>query len=65
MNIEAQGDRRIMAFDVLPSNTLGKVKLVTTIKSNTWGVDVLKVGQDNNLYAACGDGVNIFSPSGE
>jgi len=61
----AEGDRRIMAFEVLPANTLGKVKLITTIESKTWGVDGLKVGPDNNLYAACGDGVIIFSPLGE
>ncbi|MEM9361433.1 MAG: SMP-30/gluconolactonase/LRE family protein [Bacteroidota bacterium] len=60
-----EGDRRIMVFDVLSSNTLGKTKLVATIKSKTWGVDGLKVGEDGNLYAACGDGVNIFSPSGK
>ncbi|MEO0572843.1 MAG: SMP-30/gluconolactonase/LRE family protein [Bacteroidota bacterium] len=61
----AEGDRCIMAFGVLTNNTLGKVKLITTIESKTWGVDGLKVGSDGNLYAACGDGVNIFSPFGE
>ena len=59
-----EGDRKIVSFEVTGNNGLRNIKLITLIDSRTWGVDGLKIDGDNNLYAACGDGVNIFSEEG-
>lgn len=60
----AEGDRKLVVFDVTAENILTNIKVLASIESKTWGIDGLKMDENGNLYAACGDGVNIFSPKG-
>ena len=61
----AEGDRKLLAFEVLKDNSLSAPKTLASISSKTWGIDGLKMDENGNLYAACGDGINIFTPSGQ
>lgn len=58
------GERRLVVFDVTPSNDLTNKRTLAAIESQTWGIDGLKMDEHGNLYAACGDGVNIFTSEG-
>lgn len=60
-----EGDRKLIVFDVSSKNELTNMEVLAHIQSKTWGIDGLKMDQQGNLYAACGDGVNIFSPKGQ
>lgn len=59
-----EGDRKLVSFEVTVKNTLTNMKVLAQIESKTWGIDGLKMDAQGNLYAACGDGVNVFSPEG-
>lgn len=59
------GDRKLVVFDIDSQNKLSDPKTLASIENETWGIDGLKMDEDGNLYGACGDGVNIFTPSGE
>ena len=60
-----EGDRKLIVFDVSPTNELKNKQVLVKIESKTWGIDGLKMDASGNLYAACGDGVNIFSSVGK
>ena len=60
-----EGDRKLLVFDVTADNKLENIQTLATIESKTWGIDGLKMDAVGNLYAACGDGVNIFSTTGQ
>lgn len=60
-----EGDRKLLVFDVTAENGLSNMQVLAMIDSKTWGVDGLKMDFAGNLYAACGDGINIFSSTGE
>lgn len=60
-----EGDRKLVVFDVTAENALSDMKVLNTIDSKTWGIDGLKIDKEGNLYAACGDGVTIFTSEGE
>lgn len=60
-----EGDRKLVVFEVGDDNSLSAPKTLATITSKTWGIDGLKMDEHGNLYGACGDGVNIFTPDGE
>ena len=60
----AQGDRKLVVFDVTTENTLTNMNTLSTIESKTWGIDGLKMDIKGHLYAACGDGVNVFTSNG-
>ncbi|NRB47471.1 MAG: SMP-30/gluconolactonase/LRE family protein [Saprospiraceae bacterium] len=59
-----EGDRKLLSFEVTADNGLSNRQVLANIESKTWGIDGLKMDYAGNLYAACGDGVNIFSPQG-
>ena len=59
------GDRKLVLFNVRSDNTLSEPQTLRRIESKTWGIDGLKMDEWGNLYAACGDGVNIFRQNGE
>lgn len=59
-----ENDRKLIRFDVDESNSLQNMVVLSGIESKTWGIDGLKMDVNENLYAACGDGVNIFHKSG-
>ena len=59
-----EGDRKLVAFEVAGDNSLSEPTVLAHISSESWGVDGLKMDEHGNLYAACGDGVNIFTPEG-
>lgn len=60
-----EGDRKLIVFDISDQNTLSNKKVLSGIESSTWGIDGLKMDIEGNLYAACGDGVNVFTPDGK
>lgn len=60
-----EGDRKLVVFDVTKEHTLTNMKVLHTIESTTWGIDGLKIDSKGNLYAACGDGVNILTGKGK
>ena len=59
-----EGDRKLVVFDISADNQLSNMSVLAKIESKTWGIDGLKMDRLSNLYAACGDGVNIFSSNG-
>ena len=60
----AVGDRYIwvstIGSDGIPSNG----EKLCQIDNNDWGADGVDVDVNGNIYAGCGDGVHIFSPTG-
>ena len=60
-----EGDRKLVVFEVTKENTLTNMSVLSTIESTTWGIDGLKMDAKGNLYAACGDGVNVFTSKGK
>lgn len=60
-----EGDRKLVVFDVTADNQLQNMEKLADIESKTWGIDGLKMDKNGNLYAACGDGVNVLSPDGK
>jgi gluconolactonase len=60
-----EGDRKLIVFEVTKTNTLTNMKVLSSIESTTWGIDGLKMDSKGNLYAACGDGVNVFTSKGK
>lgn len=60
-----EGDRKLVVFDVTNQNSLTNMKILNSIESKTWGIDGLKMDVEGNLYAACGDGINIFTSEGK
>lgn len=60
-----EGDRKLIVFEVSSDNQLKNKKILANIESKTWGIDGLKMDASENLYAACGDGINIFTFNGQ
>lgn len=60
----AAGDRYIWAFTINSDGTLSDGERLCHIDNNDWGADGVDVDANGNIYAGCGDGIHIFSPTG-
>jgi gluconolactonase len=61
----AEDNRQIRVFMVNADNTLSGGEVLCAIDNREWGADGVDVDALGNIYAGCGDGVHIFSPTGE
>lgn len=61
---DSEGDRPIRAFRVNPDGTVSGGDVLCKIDNKDWGPDGVDVDANGNIYAGCGDGVQIFSPAG-
>jgi len=57
------GPHHVRVFDVQPDNTLANGRVFAVIDKGA--PDGIRVDSDGRLYAACGDGVHIFTPEGK
>ncbi len=60
----AEDNRQIRVFTVNTDNTLSSGDVLCNIDNQEWGADGVDVDALGNIYAGCGDGVQIFSPHG-
>lgn len=60
----APGDRKIRTFTVNSDGTVSGSNVLCKIDNKDWGPDGVDVDANGNIYAGCGDGIHIFSPTG-
>ena len=62
-SLNPEGARAIVAFPVENGRSLGTPRTFATLEAGV--PDGLTVDADGRVYAACGDGVRIFTPAGK
>lgn len=60
----AEDNREIRSFTVNGDGTVSGGETLCKIDNHEWGVDGVDVDANGNIYAGCGDGVQIFAPDG-
>lgn len=60
----AEDNREIRVFSVNSHLTISGGETLCKIDNKEWGADGVDVDINGNIYAGCGDGIHIFSPTG-